>query len=411
MDGTAGAPGCPLRRLIPYTWWMLPLPGSASDAVSLARSLHASALVIDGHADTPQRFLDDGWNFTDPLGEQGMINLDSARRGNLAAEFFAVWVEPAEHEGHFAQRALALTDATLEQVRRFPDDLALCLSPADILAVQASGRFGVLLGLEGGHAIENSLAMLRTFFRLGIRYMTLTWSNTNDWADSSGDAGRHNGLTPFGREVIREMNRLGMMIDISHVSDKTLADVLAITTAPIIATHSSARAITPSHRNLADDQLRAIAANDGLIMVNFFPAFIDETWRRAWEACRDERTAMHHAAAKPFHDTDQPVPFCVSNHVDRVFTARIPRPPFASLMAHFEHIIRVAGPRHVGIGTDFDGIPVLPEGIDSAADLPRITQALLQNGQAAEDVRNILGGNLMRVFGRVQEIAATTETV
>jgi membrane dipeptidase len=363
--------------------------------------IHQSALVIDTHADTPQRFLDEGWDFTGELGP-GMINLDSARRGNLAAEFFAVWVQPEEHAGNFARRALALTDAVHEQVRRFPDALALCLSPADIHAARAAGKFAVLLGLEGGHAIENSLALLRTFHRLGIRYMTLTWANNNEWADSSGDIVCHNGLTAFGRDVIREMNRLGMMVDISHVSDKTFWDVLEVSSAPVIASHSSARAITPSHRNLTDEQLRALAAAGGVCMVNFYPAFIDEAWSHAWEHSRAERKAMHEAEAKPFRDAGQPVPFHVADRVDRLFAARIPRPPFAALLAHFEHIIRVAGIDHVGIGTDFDGIPALPEGIDSAADLPRITEALSAQGYTADDLHKLLGGNLMRVFAAIQ---------
>jgi membrane dipeptidase len=356
--------------------------------MAAVNDIHQSALVIDTHADTPQRFLDEGWEFTGPLGT-GMINLDSARRGNLAAEFFAVWVQPEEHAGNFAGRALALTDAVHEQVRRFPNDLALCLSPSDILAARAAGKFAVLLGLEGGHAIENSLALLRTFHRLGIRYMTLTWANNNEWADSSGDIECHAGLTAFGRDVIREMNRLGMMVDVSHVSDKTFWDVLEVSSAPVIASHSSARAITPSHRNLTDEQLRALAARGGVCMVNFYPAFIDEARNRAWEASRAERKAMHEAEAKP-------------DRVDRLFAARIPRPPFDSLIAHFEHIIRIAGIDHVGIGTDFDGIPALPEGIDSAADLPRITEALAERGHSVEDLHKLLGGNLMRVFAQIQ---------
>jgi len=373
-------------------------------------AIHASALVIDTHADTPQRFLDEAWDFTSPLSLNdkpgGMINLETARLGNLAAEFFAIWVEPTEHAGHFAHRALALTDAVLEQVRRHPATLALCLSPADILAAKAAGKFAVLLGLEGGHAIENSLALLRTFHRLGIRYMTLTWANSSDWADASGIPPTHNGLTPFGRDVIREMNRLGMMVDVSHVSDKTFADVLEVSSAPIIASHSGARAVTPSHRNLTDAQLRALADRGGVALVNFFPAFIDDAWRLAWLSLRAERDAMFAAEAKPFRDAGQPVPYHVATRVDHHFTARIPRPPLASLLAHFEHIIGVAGIDHVGIGTDFDGIPALPQGIDSAADLPRITAALAARGHSAEDLHKLLGGNLMRVFAAVQTHAA-----
>jgi membrane dipeptidase len=370
-------------------------------------AVHASALVIDTHADTPQRFLDEGWEFTGELGA-GMINLETARRGNLAAEFFAIWVEPTEHKGNFARRALALTDAVQEQVRRHPAELQLCLSPGDIAEARAARKLGVLLGLEGGHAIENSLGMLRNFYRLGVRYMTLTWANTNEWADSSGDTVEgpiHNGLTDFGRDVIREMNRLGMMVDVSHVSDKTFWDVLEVSSAPVIASHSSARTVTPSHRNLTDEQLRALAERGGVALVNFYPAFIDEAWASAWKALKADRNAAYEVAARPYQDAGQPVPDHVSGGVDRAFAGRIPRPPFASLMAHFEHMIEVAGVDHVGVGTDFDGIPALPEGIDSAADLPRITEALMARGHSAEDVHKVLGGNLMRVFAEIEKKA------
>jgi membrane dipeptidase len=237
--------------------------------------------------------------------------------------------------------------------------------------------------------------------------MTLTWANSNDWADSSGDLDdanvpHHNGLTAFGYDVIAEMNRLGMMIDVSHASDKTLADVLSATRAPILASHSAARALTNSPRNLTDDQLRAIAANGGAIMVNFYAAFIDENYRRAWTEQRLALRAANEALTAEYAAKGEPVPYHVSNQLDREFAARVPRPPFESLIDHFDHIIRVAGVDHVGIGTDFDGISALPEGIDSAADLPKITAALLARGYSADDLRKVLGGNLMRVFGTIQ---------
>jgi membrane dipeptidase len=365
--------------------------------------IHQSAIVIDGHADTPQRFLDDRWNFTDPLAG-GMLNLASARAGNLAAEFFALWVDPAEHPlGTHAQRALALAHAVLEQLRLHPNDLQLCLSPDDILAARAAGRFGVLLSLEGGHAIEDSLTILHTFFRLGVRSMTLTWNNSNSWADSSAEPPRHQGLTPFGRDVVREMNRLGMIVDISHVSDQTFWHALETATAPIVATHSNARSLTPAPRNLTDDQLRALAAHHGLCMVNFFPGFLDDRWRQAWNALEPERHALQQQAAAPFRAAAQPVPYSVSSKIDREIAARIQPVPFAALIAHFEHIIHVAGIDHVGLGSDFDGIPGLPTGIASAADLPRITEALEARGYTAEDLHKLLGGNLLRVFQTVQQ--------
>jgi len=371
-------------------------------------NLHASALVIDTHADTPQRFADEAWDFTGPLGH-GMLNLEAARCGNLAAEFVAIWPEPTAWQGRFAHRTLTLIDAVYEQVRRHPDELALCTSPEEIMAARGAGKFGVLMGIEGGHAIENSLALLRSYYALGVRYMTLTWANSNDWADSSGDLGEpdvphHNGLTSFGRDVIAEMNRLGMMVDVSHVSDKTLADVLALTSAPVLASHSCARALADSARNLYDDQLRAIAATGGVVMVNFYSAFIDENYRRAHTDFKAERSAAHATLEQQYAKRGMPVPYHASNAIDIEYAARIPRPPLGSLVAQFEHIIRVAGIDHVGIGSDFDGISSLPEGIDSAADLPKITAALSDRGYSDEDLRKLLGGNLMRVFGEVQRV-------
>jgi membrane dipeptidase len=368
--------------------------------------LHASDLVIDTHADTPQRFADEGWNFTDPLGS-GHLNLDSARRGNLAAEFFAIWPEPVAWKGRFAHRTLSLIDGVLEQVRRHPSELVLCLTPGDILAAREAGKFAVLMGVEGGHAIENSLALLRVYHALGVRYMTLTWANSNEWADSSGDLDdpsvlHHDGLTDFGREVIAEMNRLGMMIDVSHVSDKTFADVLSATRVPVIASHSAARTLTNSPRNLTDDQLGALAASGGVCMVNFYSAFIDENYRQAVLTIRAQRSAAHEALAAQYAERNEPVPFAAANQIDRDFADRLQRPPLASLIDHFDHIIRVAGVEHVGIGSDFDGISSLPEGIDSAADLPKITEALTARGHSAAELGKILGGNLLRVLTEVQ---------
>jgi membrane dipeptidase len=367
--------------------------------------IHAAALVIDTHADTPQRFADEAWDFTGPLGT-GHLNLPSARAGNLAAEFFAIWAEPSAWHGRFAHRTLALIDAVLEQVRRSPNELALCLTPADILAARAAGKFAVLMGLEGGHSIENSLALLRIYHALGIRYMTLTWANSNEWAESSGDLRPSSpGLTDFGREVVAEMNRLGMIVDVSHASDATLADVLACARAPILATHSCARARCDSPRNLTDSQLRAIAASGGAVMVNFYSAFVDENYRNALIALKPERLAAHRALAAEFEARNQTIPHHASNAIDRAFANRIPRPPFESLIAHFDHIISVAGIDHVGIGSDFDGISSLPQGIDSAADLPKITAALMARGHSAEDMHKLLGGNLMRVLSAVQSLA------
>jgi membrane dipeptidase len=372
-------------------------------------AVHASAIVIDTHADTPQRFVDENWSFTDPLNG-GMLNYDSAKQGNLAAQFFSIWVDPGQYPNNAAHRTLSLIDGTLEQVRNHPDKLQLCLSAADILATHKQGKFAVLMGIEGGHSIENDLGLLRDYYRLGVRYMTLTWSNTNEWADSSGDIDdasiqHHNGLTPFGKQVVAEMNRLGMMVDISHVSDKTFWDVIATTHTPIIASHSSARALTNAPRNMTDEMLQAVAKNNGVVMVNFFPAFIDENWRQAWAAQGPERRKAQAALEAEYKAKGLAVPYTASDKIDREFAAKIGRAPFNSLIDHFDHIIKIAGIDHVGIGTDFDGIPVPPEGIDSAADLPKVTAALMARGYSAEDMHKLLGGNLLRVFRAVQAAA------
>jgi membrane dipeptidase len=372
--------------------------------------VHASAIVIDTHADTPQRFVDEHWNFTDPLNG-GMLNYDSAKKGNLNGQFFSIWVDPNQYASNAsAHRTLELIDATLEQVRKAPDKLQLCTTADQIIEAHKQGKFAVLLGIEGGHSIEDSLALLRDYYRLGARYMTLTWSNTNNWADSSGDIDdpavhHHDGLTPFGKQVVQEMNRLGMMVDISHVSDKTFWDTIATTRTPVIASHSSARALTHAGRNLTDEMLLAMKKNNGVVMVNFFPAFIDEQWRQAWNVQKPERQKAQNTLEADYKAKGLAVPYTASDKIDREFAARIGRAPFDSLIAHFDHVIKIAGIDHIGIGTDFDGIPVPPEGIDSAADLPKVTAALMARGYTAEDMKKLLGGNLLRVFRDVQAAA------
>jgi membrane dipeptidase len=251
-----------------------------------AQAIHQSALVIDTHADTPQRFLDENFD----LGENtpvsaGHIDLDKIKQGNLGAEFFSIWVEP-EFKGHYAKRAMDLIDSVYQQAARHPDKMTMAFTADDIVRAHEQHKFAALMGIEGGHAIENDVRLLRDFYRLGVRYMTLTWSNTNEWADSSGDVQdpnvkHHNGMTDFGKDVVREMNRLGMIIDISHVSDATFYQALLVSQAPVIASHSSSRELTNQPRNMTDDMLRAMTHNGGVVMVNFYSAFIDENYRKA----------------------------------------------------------------------------------------------------------------------------------
>jgi membrane dipeptidase len=367
-----------------------------------ALAIHQSAILIDGHADTPQRFLDDGWHLTGELGS-GMLNVESARAGHLAAGFLAIWVDPVEHPvSTYTHRALELADSVLEQVRLHPEELALCLSVEDILAARAVGKFGILLSVEGAHVFAGSLALLRDFYRLGVRSLTLTWNNSNEFADSCVEPHPEPGLTPLGRELIAECNRLGILIDISHSSDQTFWDTLELSSAPIVATHSCCRSLAGHPRNLTDEQLRALAAKDGVCMVNFFPGFLSDAWMQAWNDLTPERLTLVEAASAPFRAAGKRVPLSTVMAIDHEIVSRIERVPFDTLIDHFEHIIRVAGIEHVGLGSDFDGIMSSPAGLDSAADLPRITDALHARGYSADDLHKLLGGNFLRVFRQVQ---------
>ena len=392
---------------------------SSSDATvsAKARAIHDSAIVVDTHADSPQRFLDEGFDIgsTDP-NDVGHISLDKARRGNLGAEFFSIWVDPATNQGHFARHTFDLIDSVYEQAARHPDRMMMAFSVADIERAHKEHKLAALMGIEGGHSIENDMHLLRDYYRLGVRYMTLSWSNTNEWADSSGDINdskveHHNGLTDFGKQVVLEMNRLGMMVDISHVADKTFWDAIATTKAPVIASHSSARALVDAPRNMTDDMLRAVAKNGGVVQVNFFSGFDDQNYWDASRAQAKERDAAIEAFIAKKKAEGQPVTYLDTDRIEREWTARLPRPSFKVLIDHIDHIAKVAGVDHVGLGSDFDGVSgATPQGMDSAADLPKITQALLDRGYSADDIKKILGGNLLRVFRQVETVSRELQT-
>ena len=379
-----------------------------------ARRIHDSAIVIDTHADTPQRFIDENFDLgtVTPVNE-GNLDLQKAREGNLGAEFFSIWVDPQTSAGHFTQRALDLIDAVYQQASRHPDQMTMAFSAEDIVRARTGPhkRLAALMGLEGGHPLEGDVRVLRDFYRLGVRYMTLTWSNTNELGDSSGDINdpkvqHHNGLTPFGKQVVLEMNRLGMMVDISHVADKTFWDAIATTKAPVIASHSSARALVNAPRDMTDDMLRAVAKNGGVVDVNFYSAFDDETFRKAADAQRKEVSSATEQYIARQKAAGKTVSYMEVDHIQREYLAKIPRPPLKSLIDQIDHIAKVAGVDHVGLGSDFDGVSgALPQGMDSVADLPKITQALLDRGYKPEDIKKILGGNVLRVFRQVEQVS------
>ena len=367
----------------------------------------ALLFVVDGHADTPQFLLDAATDLTEP-GEQ-MVDLLKARRGGLAGEFFSIWVDPEVYAAHPARRAFDLIDAVLAQVERHPRELTLARTAAEVTAAQKARKLAVLMGVEGGHTLEGDLRMLRHFHRLGVRYMTLTWSNTNELGDSSGDlekpgVAHHGGLTAFGKKAVAEMNRLGMLVDVSHVADKTFFDALEVAKAPVMASHSSCRALTNHPRNMTDEMLKAVARHGGVVMVNFFAGFVDESYRKQFEALRPEMDKAIEAVNQKYKD-DVAARTKAWFEAGREIAGRVPRPPLSALIDHIEHVARVAGVDHAGIGSDFDGIPSMPQGMDSAADLPKIGVELRKRGFSQEEVAKIFSGNILRVMRAAEKVA------
>jgi membrane dipeptidase len=373
------------------------------------RAIHNSAIIIDTHADTPGRFVDENFDLAQDAGT-GYLDFNKIKAGNLGAEFFSIWVEPNGNKGHEAKRALDMIDSVYEQARRHPDQMMMAFSTQDILTAHREHKFAALLGVEGGHAIEGDIRILRDFYRLGVRYMTLTWSNTNDIGDSSGDMTdkniqHHGGLTPFGRQVVSEMNRMGMMVDISHVADSTFYQALELSRAPVIASHSSSRALTNAPRNMTDDMLRALAAKNGVAQVNYYCAFVSQKYLDTANQLRAQHDPDYLKVQELFVKPQTPETARELAEAKARLAPKLPRPPLTDLIDHIDHMVKVAGVDHVGLGSDFDGIDCSPEGLDSAADLPKITQALYQRGYSASDLDKILGGNLLRVFREVEKVA------
>ena len=370
-----------------------------------ALSLHRSAIVVDTHSDTTPLFEDPNWRF-DRRHALGHMDLPRMREGGLDVQFWSIYLGKTEGPGRAIRKALKRIDAVYRMLERHPDQLALAQDVAGIRRIVGEGKIASLMGLEGGHIIEDSLPALRGFYRRGVRYMTLTHSFHTSWADSSGTdttlAPVHLGLTRFGKQVVHAMNELGMMVDVSHVSDQTLVDVLRASRAPMIASHSSCRALANHPRNLPDPMLRAIASKGGVIMLNFYPAYIDQDANEATRAhkleLRDDLIALRSRfKLEPAKGA----------RAIQVFYAQHPYPsvPLDILLDHFDHAIRVAGPDHVGIGADWDGVPSMPVGMEDVSRLPALTLGLLRRGHSAETVRKVLGENLLRVMSEVEYVA------
>jgi membrane dipeptidase len=377
---------------------------SADDISQRAQRLLKRAIVLDTHDDTPQRMIYENFDLA-ARDARGHIDIPRMREGGLNGIFFSIWTPGTVPQLESVQVALRQIDAVREQARRHPNELVLATTAADIRAARAQGKIATLMGVEGGHMIADDLAILRIYATLGVRYITLTHSVNDDWADSSTDKPAHNGLTSFGKDVVREMNRLGMMVDISHVSDKTFYDVLEITRAPMIASHSSCRAICNVPRNMSDDMIRALAKNGGVININYHIGFLSQEYADASKSSKE--------ASKPLED--QLAAECGKNQaclirggtrINQQLTAAGKLPPVSweKIIEHIAHVVKLVGPNHVGLGSDFDGA-IMPQGMEDVSHLPRIAEALLRKGYSEADVERILGGNLLRVMEQVEKVS------
>ena len=377
-----------------------------ADGVSVrARQLHDRALVIDSHDDTTQRMLFDKTFDITVRHKDGNIDLPRMREGGLDALFFSIWV-PSDITGPPAvKRALDLIDSVHKAAKAHPADLMLATTAADIRRAAAGHKIAALMGMEGGHMINDDLGQLRKYAALGVRYLTLTHFKNNNWADSSTDKPAHNGLTPFGKDVVRELNRLGMMVDISHVADKTFYDALAVTDAPVIASHSSCRAIANHPRNMTDEMLRALAKNGGVVMINYHAGFLSEEFRVASEK-RNGTVDVAMAAMSKKCGGNEACTTLESERIDHEAMANgeLPKVTWEKIVDHIDHAVKVAGADHVGLGSDFDGA-TMPLGMEDASKLPKITDALLKKGYSEQDIEKILGGNILRVMEAVERAA------
>lgn len=372
-----------------------------------ALQIHRRAIVIDTHNDVTTPMTNDDFDLSGTPPAPYRTSIERMKKGGLTAEFFSLYVKPwyVEHGGS-ARRTLDMIDSVYRAVERHPRDLMIATSVADIRRAKRQGKIAALMGIEGGHAIEDSLATLREFHRLGVRYMTLTWNNTNNWADAGRGEKKHNGLSEFGKEVVREMNRLGMLVDVSHVSDETMSDALDVSKAPIIASHSSARALSNVPRNIPDDLLRRIAKNGGVVQVNFYSVFVDTVTVSPQSAERDRRLKVQQDAIDEKYKDD---PERRAEESDKLEAANpLPPLPISKLIDHIDHIVKIAGIDHVGIGADFDGANDMPEGAQDVSMLPNITYELLKRGYSERDIRKILGENLLRVMAEAERVARSS---
>jgi membrane dipeptidase len=377
---------------------------TADDISARARKLHFSSIVVDTHDDTTQRFLDGRFDLG-PRNATGSIDIPRMKEGGLGAIFFSIWIPSKVTGPEAVNRAMTQVHAVREQVRTHPKDLTLATTAAEVREARKHGKIAALIGVEGGHMINSNLGVLRNYAALGVRYMTLTHSGNAEWADSSTDKAAHNGLTDFGKDVVREMNRLGMIVDISHVSDKTFYDVLETSKAPVFASHSSCRAVCEAARNMTDQMIKDLAARGGVIQINFHIGFLSQEFRDA-EKAKPEMEKEIQAEINKRCGENEACQLVEGDRVVReyVVAGKLPRVDFAKIIEHIDHAVKLVGADHVGLGSDFDGA-MMPFGMEDATKLPKITEALLQKGYSEDDVKKILGENTLRLMGEVERVS------
>jgi membrane dipeptidase len=366
---------------------------SAEDDVARARRINAEAIGIDTHIDTAQRVLMNGVDLGQRLPD-GQIDIPRLLEGGMHAPFFALWVPTYFHGAEAVRRTLDLRDAMQTVFDKYPDRIQLATTAADVERIAHSGKIAAVLSLEGGHQIADDLHVLRMYQRMGIRAMTLTHFRNNNWADSSTDKPAHNGLTEFGKEVVREMNRIGVIVDISHVSDKTFFDVLAVTSKPVIASHSSCRALAPIPRNMTDDMLRALAKNGGVAGINFGAGFLN-----AKDAASTMASINRMKSAEPNLTGKALDDYAFQDNLkENLGHPALKNATLDDAVANIDHVVKIAGIDHVGIGSDYDGISDVARGLEDVSKMPYLTLALLKKGYSESDVKKIMGGNFLRVM-------------
>src|SRR5271155_2037271 len=377
---------------------------NADDVAERARAIHFSSIVVDTHDDTTQRFLSGGFD----LGKRnpdGHVDIPRMREGGMNAIFFSIWIDGRTTGATAVQKALDQIDLVRENVRKYPNDIVLARTAEDVRRAHAQGKIAALMGVEGGHMMGNDIHVVRIFADLGVRYMTLTHFYNDEWADSSTDKPAHNGLTDFGKDVVREMNRQGIVVDISHVSDKTFYDALALSKAPLLASHSSCRALCNHVRDMSDDMIKALAAKGGVIQINYEKSFIDQAYKDAYDKQTGGVVGHLSALTKNCHNDEA----CISREMTKLaekLTAegKLPHVSWERIIDHIDHVVKLVGPDHVGLGSDFDGAS-MPEGMEDCSKLPKITEALLRKGYSEDDIRKILGGNTLRVMAAAEQVS------